>query len=87
MVQLPEFTPPSVVSSDSPPYVPSGPQSKPADDNEFTATYTYTQYQLPSVIAEGHPPLTTGVPRLKGPQMPCMMTAGEEHPFVSKPIK
>ncbi|KAK3306262.1 uncharacterized protein B0T15DRAFT_500976 [Chaetomium strumarium] len=81
VASFPEYTPPSVVSSDSPPYTPTAPQSKPTDDNEFIETYTYTEYQLPTMVDIGRPPVTTGIGLTLPSDMPCLLSAGEDHPF------
>ncbi|KAK5653024.1 hypothetical protein OQA88_9310 [Cercophora sp. LCS_1] len=77
------YTAPSIAPLDSPPYVPTGPQSKPDDDDEFTATYTYTEFPL-TIAQMGNPTLTTGVPLPSGtelPKLPCMVTPGAQSPF------
>ncbi|KAK0643373.1 hypothetical protein B0T16DRAFT_447339 [Cercophora newfieldiana] len=77
------YVTPTIAPSDSPPYVPSGPQSKPDDDDAFTSTYTYTEYPL-TLSQQGSPPLTTGVPLPTGtelPQLPCLVTPGLQARF------
>ncbi|KAK0619974.1 hypothetical protein B0T14DRAFT_585915 [Immersiella caudata] len=77
------FVPPVIEPVDSPPFVPEGPQSKPADDDDFISTYTYTEYPL-TLSREGTPPLTTGVPLPSGtelPTLPCLVTPGSQSPF------
>ena len=77
------YTQPTISPTDSPPYIPSGPQSKPDDDDDFTSTYTYTEFPL-TLGQMGKPPLTTGVPLPSGtelPKLPCMVTAGPKGPF------
>ncbi|KAK4239312.1 apple-like protein [Achaetomium macrosporum] len=81
VASFPEYTPPSIVSSDSPPYTPTGPQSKPTDDNEFIATYSYTEYPLPTMVDIGRPPVTTGIGLTLPSDMPCLLSAGADHPF------
>ncbi|KAK9413951.1 putative Apple-like protein [Seiridium unicorne] len=77
------YVTPTPVSSDSPDYVPTGAQETPTDDNEFIATYTYTEFEL-TIAATGSPPLTTGIPHPTGtdlPDLPCMVTPGAQAPF------
>lgn len=77
------FVAPSVVQSDSPPYVPSGPQAKPSDDNAFISTYTYTEFTL-TMNSTGSPPVATGIPQPSGselPDLPCLITPGPVAPF------
>ncbi|KAI0133706.1 hypothetical protein BJ170DRAFT_174149 [Xylariales sp. AK1849] len=83
VVTFSAYVTPTILSSDSPPYTPTGAQEKPTDDNEFIATYTYTEFQL-TVSATGSPPVTTGVPRPTGtdlPDLPCMVSPGPQTPF------
>ncbi|KAI8966025.1 hypothetical protein F5Y11DRAFT_236586 [Daldinia sp. FL1419] len=79
------FTPeptPVPLTTDSPPYVPSGPQVTPDDDDEFIATYTYEQFELPTVVAEGSPPVTTGLAQPTAlPSVPCMVEPGSKAQF------
>ncbi|CAK7201022.1 hypothetical protein SEUCBS139899_003723 [Sporothrix eucalyptigena] len=51
------YVAPSIVLTDSPPYVPSGAQAKPSDDNVFISTYTYTEFTL-TMNATGSPPVS-----------------------------
>lgn len=74
---------PKVVQTDSPPYVPSGPQAKPSDDNAFISTYTYTEFTL-TMNSTGSPPVATGIPQPSGtdlPDLPCLITPGPAAPF------
>ncbi|OTB18368.1 hypothetical protein K445DRAFT_9324 [Daldinia sp. EC12] len=73
---------PVALTTDSPPYVPSGPLVTPDDDDEFISTYTFTQFELPSVIAEGSPPITTGLAQPTAiPSAPCMVEPGSQAQF------
>ncbi|KAL1897449.1 hypothetical protein Sste5346_004187 [Sporothrix stenoceras] len=77
------YVAPSVVQTDSPPYVPSGPQAKPSDDNAFISTYTYTEFTL-TMNSTGSPPVATGIPQPSGselPDLPCLITPGPVAPF------
>jgi hypothetical protein len=79
---FPAFTAPAaIVSSDSPPYVPTGPQPTPTDDNEFIATYTYTEFQLPTMVNTGYPPVTTGIGLSLPSDMPCLLSTGQANQF------
>ncbi|KAK0745839.1 heterokaryon incompatibility protein-domain-containing protein [Schizothecium vesticola] len=60
---------PSIVKTDSPSYVHQGPRITPDDDNLFMETYTWSQFQL-TLAATGSPPLTTGVPKPSGTELP-----------------
>ncbi|KAI1135037.1 hypothetical protein F5Y05DRAFT_406192 [Hypoxylon sp. FL0543] len=82
-VTFPSPTAPiDVLVTDSPEYVPTGPQVTPDDDDEFISTYTYTEYELPTVIAEGSPPVTTGIAQPTDiPTAPCMVQAGPQAQF------
>lgn len=76
---------PSIVKTNSPNYVHQGVRVTPDDDNLFMETYTWSQFQL-TLAATGSPPLTTGVPKPSGtdlPELPCMVTPGPASPFVS----
>lgn len=81
MATFPAYTPPSIVSSDSPPYTPTGPQPTPANDWDFVQTYTYTQYDLPTMVDAGRPPVTTGIELEMPSAAPCLMEAGSDSPF------
>lgn len=81
VASFPAYTPPSVVSSDSPPYTPSGPRPTPSDDWDFVQTYTWTEYQLPTMVDVGRPPVTTGIALSKPSEMPCLLSAGAANPF------
>lgn len=81
MVSFADYTPPSIVKSDSPPYTPTGPRPTPTDDNEFISTYTYTQYPLPTMVDIGRPPVTTGIGLSMPSDLPCLLSAGSDHPF------
>lgn len=84
VVSFSSYATPSIESSDSPPYTATGAQEKPSDDNEFIATYTYTEFPL-TVAATGSPPITTGVPRPTGtdlPELPYIVSPGAQAPFV-----
>ena len=77
------YTAPTVITSDSPPYTPTGPQSTPTNDDQFTATYTYTQYPLPSVNATGTAPITTGIAIASSyTTAPCLVQTGSTAQFV-----
>ncbi|KAI2602387.1 hypothetical protein GGR54DRAFT_504900 [Hypoxylon sp. NC1633] len=81
-VTFAEPTVPTPLTTDSPPYTPSGPQVTPDDDDEFISTYTYEQFELPTVIAEGSPPVTTGIGQPTDiPAAPCMVTPGSQAQF------
>lgn len=52
------------------------PAAFPTDDPEFTNTYTYTQYDLPTVSIMGTAPNTVGLPPPSDvPAPPCMIDA------------
>ncbi|OTA97445.1 hypothetical protein M434DRAFT_391907 [Hypoxylon sp. CO27-5] len=79
--------PTDVISTDSPDYTPSGPQVTPDDDDVFISTYTYEEYQLPTVVAQGSPPITTGLSQPTAiPTAPCMVQAGSQAQFVCRPM-
>ncbi|KAI1774641.1 hypothetical protein F4818DRAFT_442134 [Hypoxylon cercidicola] len=81
-----EFTPytepAAMLTTNSPPYVPTGPQVTPDDDDEFISTYTYEEFALPTVIASGSAPITTGILQPTAiPTAPCMVQPGADAPF------
>lgn len=74
----PATTPgPDPVPGDSPSVTDAvDPAAFPTDDPEFTNTYTYTQYDLPTVSIMGTAPNTVGVPPPSDvPAPPCMLDA------------
>ncbi|KAI1382160.1 hypothetical protein F4677DRAFT_439963 [Hypoxylon crocopeplum] len=79
------FTPaadPTVLTTDSPPYSPTGAQVTPDDDDEFISTYTYEEYALPTVVAAGSPPITTGISQPTAiPTAPCLVQVGSQAQF------
>ncbi|KAI1383093.1 uncharacterized protein F4822DRAFT_440774 [Hypoxylon trugodes] len=77
----PAETPTALVTND-PPYTPTGPQVTPDDDDEFISTYTYEEFQLPTVVAEGAPPITTGIGQPTDiPTAPCLVQTGSAAQF------
>ncbi|KAI2629159.1 hypothetical protein GGS26DRAFT_591828 [Hypomontagnella submonticulosa] len=73
---------PTPLVTDSPPYIPSGPQVEPDDDDIFISTYTYEQFELPTVVAAGSPPVTTGIAQPTAiPTAPCMVQPGPQAQF------
>lgn len=74
----PDTTPgPDPVQGDSPPLTDTvDPAAFPTDDPNFTNTYTYTQYDLPTVSVMGSAPNTAGLPPPSDvPAPPCMIDA------------
>ncbi|KAI4861962.1 hypothetical protein F4820DRAFT_460540 [Hypoxylon rubiginosum] len=78
----PATEPASVLTTNDPAYTPSGPQVTPDDDDEFISTYTYEEFALPTVVAAGSPPVTTGISQPTNiPTAPCMVQPGASAPF------
>lgn len=78
-VTFPPATTPTMLSVDSPPYTPTAPQVSLDDDDEFMSTYTFVEFPLPTVIAEGVPPITTGIAQPTAiPTAPCLVQPGAQ---------
>ncbi|GAB0138702.1 hypothetical protein EsDP_00006928 [Epichloe bromicola] len=76
-----EYTP---LVTDSPPYTPTGPAPAHggyANDDELTDSYTYTEFELPTLAAMGSNPVTTGIPQPTYEPAPCMMSIGPQAQF------
>ncbi|KAK2616707.1 hypothetical protein QQS21_000319 [Conoideocrella luteorostrata] len=77
----PAYTP---LVTDSPPFVATGPAPAHggfANDDDFTDSYTYTEYELPTVTVLGSNPITTGIPQPAFSPAPCMMSTGPQAQF------
>ncbi|KAF1842220.1 uncharacterized protein K460DRAFT_409637 [Cucurbitaria berberidis CBS 394.84] len=81
-VIFPAHTSPTLLTTDSPPYTPSGPQVTPIDDNEYMSTYTFLEFPLATVNSTGLPPITTGIAQPKPiPTAPCLVEPGAQAQF------
>lgn len=68
------ITTPNIQSTDSPPLVSSA-VVFPTEDKSFTATYTYEDDPLPTIVAMGTAPLAEGLPAPTAglPDLPCVL--------------